>query len=481
MSENVTAQMFGRTVITSPVIEVNANNVKTILDSAVLEHTKNQKEIIYLHNYIKGDQPILYKEKIVRPEINNKKVENHALEIVEFKTGYVFSEPIQYVKHGEKKAEESKESENDEITAKITRLNDYMTLAGKSKIDYSIGYWQNICGTAYRMALPNKKYDEKDPDSCPFEIDSLDPRYTFVVYSSGFGSKPLMGVKFIKNSEGNVVYSVFTETKYYEITGNEVKEESHTYQFIPIIEYPANDQRLGAFEVVLGLLDSLNNTISSRLDGVEQFVQAFMKLINCEIDDAGMKKVRELGAVIVKQIDPQFQVNVDMISSELDQQQTQTLKDDIYQMVLIICGMPDRNGSNRTTGDTGKAVILRDGWGAAEARAKSTEIMFGDAERRFLRLVLRYLRDLTDLNLNLSSVDIKFTRNRTDNLIVKTQGLQNMLEAGIHPRIALNTCELFSDPEQVYSDSLQYLKKWLEAKASYTPGNNKGPENTEVN
>lgn len=478
-SKNETAKMFGRSVIMSSAGAVDSNNVVEILRSAVVEHSKNQIEISYLNDYLKGDQPILYKEKIIRPEINNKKVENHALEIVEFKTGYVFSEPIQYVKHGDKKTDAPKVDENDEVTDAITKLNDFMTLAGKSKIDYAIGYWQNTCGTAFRMAMPNKDYRPDDPDASPFEIDSLDPRYTFVVYNSGFGKKPLMGVKFIVNSNNETVYSVYTDTHYYEIANDELRlSEAHALQFVPIIEYPANEQRLGAFEVVLGLLDALNTTISGRLDGVEQFVQAFMKFINCEIDDEDMDKVKSLGALILKQIDPQFQVNVDMISSELDQQQTQTLKDDIYQMVLIICGMPDRNGSNRTTGDTGKAVILRDGWGAAEARAKSTEIMFGDAERRFLRLVLRYIRDMTDIKLNLSSIDIKFTRNRTDNLIVKTQGLQNMLEAGIHPRIALLTCELFSDPEQVYADSLEYLKKWLNREASYTPGNNK--PNTEV-
>ena len=32
--------------------------------------------------------------------------------------------------------------------------------------------------------------------------------------------------------------------------------------------------------------------------------------------------------------------------------------------------------------------------------------------------------------------------------------------AGVHPRIALSTSGLFSDPEQVYADSLEYLEKW---------------------
>lgn len=473
--------MFGRTVITSSEPSIDETNVVEVLKKAITVHTTNQNDIDYLWKYHKGDQPVLYRVKEIRPEICNKKVENHALEIVEFKTGYVFSEPIQYVKHGEKRALEDKEQPKDEVTVAITSLNDYMTLAGKPKFDESIGRWQNICGTAYRMTLPNSKYDKNDVDSSPIKMDVLDPRYTFVVYSSGFGSDPLMSVKFIKNSRDEFVYSVYTDDRYFEIVNDEiVRNEPHVLGIIPIIEYPANNERLGSFEVVLGLLDALNDTLSNRMDGIEQFIQSFMKFVNCEINEEGMKEVKELGAVLVKQLDAGFPVDVGMISSELDQEQTQITKNDIYQMVLIICGMPDRNGSNRTTGDTGKAVILRDGWGAAEARAKLTEISYSDSEKKFLRIALRILRDLTDINLNLTSIDIKFTRNRTDNLIVKTQGLQNMLEAGIHPRIALSTCELFSDPEQVYADSLEYLKKWLEAKASYTPGNNKSVE-TEVN
>jgi hypothetical protein len=88
-------------------------------------------------------------------------------------------------------------------------------------------------------------------------------------------------------------------------------------------------------------------------------------------------------------------------------------------------------------------------------------------------MVLRITKDLVNLDLNLSDIDIKFTRNRTDNLLVKTQGLQNQLEAGIHPQIAIGNVGLYSDPEQVYLDSLPYLEKWKYAEATVTPGNNK--------
>lgn len=454
--------MFGRKVIYSSETEITRDNLIDVLTDVFPIHQQNSRDIDYLYNYYRGDQPILNRIKAVRPEINNKVVENHALEIVNFKKGYVFGEPVQYVRRGEK----------EDVSERIAQLNEFMLSADKAANDNELAEWFYIGGTAYRMVLPNG-----DIEDSPFEIDVLDPRYTFVVYNNGFGKKPLMGVKYVQIKDGDLLFSVYTPYEYFEVkkdmrAWSVEKQTSHALGDIPIIEYPANTSRLGSFEVVLGLLNALNDVASNRLDGIEQFIQAFMKFVNCDIDENDFTALKELGAIKIKG-EPNNPADVDIVSDELDQSQTQVTKDDIYQMVLIICGMPDRNGANRTTGDTGQAVILRDGWSAAESRARDSELIFKSSEKRFLRMVLRIVKDMVNLDLKLSDIDIKFTRNRTDNLLVKTQGLQNQLEAGIHPQIAIGNVGLYSDPEQVYLDSLPYLEKWKYAEATVTPGNNK--------
>ena len=81
-----------------------------------------------------------------------------------------------------------------------------------------------------------------------------------------------------------------------------------------------------------------------------------------------------------------------------------------------------------------------------------------------LKVVLKIL-SLTEssevADLKLSDIDVKFSRNRTDSLLVKTQGLMNQLQAGIHPLIAITNCGLYSDPQSVWNDSKPYLGKWL--------------------
>ena len=60
-------------------------------------------------------------------------------------------------------------------------------------------------------------------------------------------------------------------------------------------------------------------------------------------------------------------------------------------------------------------------------------------------------------------IDIKADREKNQNLLTKTQGLLNLLEAGIDPAIACASVGLFNDP-QLVADSSPNMKKWSETK-----------------
>ena len=227
---------------------------------------------------------------------------------------------------------------------------------------------------------------------------------------------------------------------------------------IPIFEYPANNARLGAFEIVLPLLDTLNNITSNRMDGVEQVVQAFIKFINCDISKEEYQEFLEMGAIKVKSVDG-VNADVGIVTTELNQSQTQTLKEDIYNAILTICGMPNRNGGSSTS-DTGAAVLLRDGWSLAEARAKDSENMFKKSEKKMLKLVFRICKDLSDFNLGLKNIELQFTRRNYENIQSKSQVLVSMLQNNkIHPLLAFQHSGLFIDPERAYAMSLKYYEE----------------------
>ena len=244
--------MSGRRIIKTSVTEITDKNVVDVLRKALATHELNRSEIDYLWKYYRGDQPIRNRVKDVRPEICNKITENRANEIVSFKVGYLCGEPIQYVSR----------NGGEEIVKQINTLNEYMFAEDKAAQDQELVEWQMICGTAFRLVLPDEPGEE---DEAPFELYTLDPRDTFVVYSNEIGNKPLMAVKYSKDDNEIFHYSIYTENRYYLVDGDIlVESKPHALDMIPIIEYPGNNARLGSFVCFRVELRSVVSSIESQ-------------------------------------------------------------------------------------------------------------------------------------------------------------------------------------------------------------------------
>lgn len=447
--------LHGRETIYTSETTITKDNLIDVITYAQSVHSHNAIEIEYLYNYYTGVQPVLLKKKDIRPEINNKVVENHAQEIADFTSGYFLGEPVTYVRRGE----------TEDLGKEIDTLNDLMMFCDKAAHDEELASWLAICGVGYRMILPNSDYEPGD--NSPFEIDTIDPRECFVVYNKGFGKKPVLAVQIItdKDPQGTYVqrYCCYSETEYFEVLNGAIVEDSikpHNLNSLPIFEYSLNLAKEGSFEPVIPILDAINRVTSGRLDGLEQFVQSFLKFKNVEVDDDQVKVLGKFGAISFKTTQG-LDGDVDLVSVELNQEQTQCLVDYLYDKALVICGMPTTTKGGSSTSDTGSAVILRDGWQQAESKARKTELRFKKSERNFIKCALHICSERSaGLNLKLKEVECKFTRRQHDNLQSKTQALLSMLEAGLAPEVAIASCGLFNDPTDVAIQSKTYLKKW---------------------
>ena len=474
---------FGRRTIFSSLEkkDLTAEKILEILPQVLREHEHNRNEIDYLYNYYKGKQPIINKIKAVREDINNKVLENHAFEIVEFKKAYIYGEPIQYVQKGKE--------ENKEINDDLSALNKFMENVDKSTLDKDLAEWQYICGTGYRWIDVNKtEKGDRDDDEAPYEMAIPDPRETFVVYNSGIKKEQLFSGNYcyvsenIMNSDGTLtinkhrVITIYTEDKMFkiketagmfELMNFELPVTSGKPEIIQeyplvvkghrIIEYPLNQARLGLIELVMSGLNAINQIKSDDLDGIDQFVQALLVFINQEVDIDTFKKLIAAGAIEVTTNDPGKPADVKLLTSQLLHSETKIVTDDIYNNILTICGIPRLN-NKPTGGDTGQARLLGEGWTMADARAKQDEASFKKPEKQAIKLALKICKKNGELkNIKISDIDIKFTRNKSDNLLVKTQGLMNLKEAQVAPDVAFTTCGLFSDPNDAFAKSQQYF------------------------
>lgn len=464
MSVYTTRLLTGRQQIFTSEENITSGNLGDVLSKAFQIHIKNSADIDYLFKYYRGVQPILQKQKKYRPEINNILLKNHAFEIVQFHTGYNFGDAIQYVQTATDDKAESMDTD-------VAELNAMMELEDKASKDRELAESFFVGGTSYRLTLPRRDRQENE---APFETHALDPRNTFVVYSNNFRKEPVLACNYVHvnsppEAETKIRMGVYSKSTYWEVLTDSTfgrfsitKTQPNPLGILPIVEYPANPSRMGVFEPVISILDAINALESNRMDDVEQTVNAIMVLINNTIDEEGLKLLQEYGALNVKS-EGGAPGDVKYIFANIDQANIQTFVDSLYEMVLKITSTPQQLAS--TGGNTGQALLIGGGWYATETMSKAVELMFKKSEKQFLRIVLRILRDSSNVpaglkNLSLKDIDVKMNRNRTDNALVKTQSLLNQLQAGVSPRIALATCGLYSDPEAVYQESKDFMEKW---------------------
>lgn len=441
---------YGRLVIYTDADQITDANIVAELDSAISYHNINVESIKYLDRYYRGDQPILYRNKKVRPEINNKVVENHALEIVDSKVADLYGEPIQYV---------LADSENEKKAKQMDLLNKYMKSEDKAALDIERGRWASICGTSYFFIGKENKMPPQF-DEAPFYISCENPTKTFVVYYSD-DNTPAFSVQIRQNDEGSL-YNVYTPFRFYQVqNGKIIYAENNGNDMIPVIEYPNNERRLSDIEITIGLTDAINNMQSDRLNAIDQFVQAFMVFKNTQIDSQTFADLRLSGAISIKDTADNRKADVSMMTSELSQEGTQMSKDDLYNSLLTIQGMPSRQEASG--GDTGQAVALRNGYYAEEKRAELRIPIFQRSERMMLRVVLNKLRVKEQFDLTISDIDIRPNRSKLENMMVKAQVLQILHQIGVDDASALKTINLFSDVQDVIMKSKDRMEEHFES------------------
>lgn len=426
----------GRRVIYTDVNAITDENINAVVENSYITHLSNRTDIESLYQYYKGNQPILYKQKEIRPEINIKVAENLANVIVTFWVGYLVGKPIQYISS----------VPDQEVSKAIALLNDMMRNEGKVTKDRRLVEWQMICGTGYRLALPKERGGEK----VPFRFYTLNPENTFVVYSNDFTERPMLGVSYSTDSSGNVTFTAYTEDRVYTIekgTGA-FTSEPNPLEDIPIIEYPANSARLGAFEVCITILNAINELDSNRLDSVQQFVESLLVVYNAEFDEGiTANAIRQAGMVQLKSLGENA-ADLKVISEKLDQTNTETLKQSLIKMVHEISGMPSQSDANRSDSSNNGAVILKNGWQGAETRAEGYEAIFYEPERKFLSIISRIADSQDTLTFDPDDVDIRFTRRNYEDIVSKSQTLVTLLNApNVHPRYAYEASGLFVDSE----------------------------------
>lgn len=443
------------------------NKVLDILQNSIDIHSTNKDQTIYLQRYLYGDQDIKNKVKHTRPEINNKSVENWAWAFQDWKKAFLLGKPIQYAPYDD--------VENKEISI----LNSYNTYEDKDQKDQDIYEDIFTVGRGFRYVNYTKTSED---DETPYEILNLDVRNTEVVYSSSINHEQLLS--FVETSMRYITqevnpktgqkenmpkdyteYTVYTRNMKYVINDKSgalvITERTPILHDIHLItEYYFNRKRMGFLEICKDIFDDINYIENLDKDDIEAFVNSIMVFTNAEVDKEGMEKIKEFGAVSIKSTD-QKKASVELLQSRLKSLDTQIYYLRKLSALHAILSVPEATSNGQiSNAETGKAVLTGQGFTSASVRVGNEEKAFKKCDRNSLKAILKICRGASDSEikeLKVSDIDIKFSRDLSDNLLVKTQALNNLMTANIPPQIANAVIGLFSDPVAVTELQKKYM------------------------
>ena len=452
--------------------------VLDILENSIGIHDFNKSETKYLVDYLYGIQDIKDKVKLTRTDINNTGVENWAWAFKDWKQAFLLGKPIQYAPLDDKANEE------------ISLLNKYNVFEDKDQKDQELYEDIFTAGRGFRFCKPSKITED---DETPFNIVNLSNLNTEVVYSSSPEHEQLLA--FVVTDKKHIVREVDPETgqmadieKYYNeytvYTRNRkyivddklsklrvVKMEALVFNIHLITEYYMNRKRMGWLEIGKDIFDDINYIENLDLDDIESFVNSIMVFTNAEVNKEGMDAIKQYGAVSIKSTDTK-KASVELLQSRLKSLDSQTYYMRKLSALHSILSVPQANSNGElANAETGKGFLTGQGFTSSSVRVENEEKSFRRCDRNSLKVILKLCKEASKSkikNLKVSDIDIKFSRDLSDNILTKTQALINLATANIPPEIRNSVIGLFSDPvsvtkmQKVYEEEKRKIQEELQ-------------------
>ena len=417
---------YGRQRIILDYQEVTPDNLFEVMGKVLPIHKQNAQDCDYLINYFLGDQDILNRTGVYTNNINNTTVVNYAFPITREIVGYTFGNGVELLQRDMKYQKD------------VSKLSDIYTYEFSYYVDICSAIYSSICGVGYQITLPSKDITKDMTPDVPIVYDYLDPRFTFIVQSTEIGNPVILSGYFIKNKlTGKWEYTCYTNKYKFTFNYGEPKSLRTSVNILGINPISMVENSLfltGDWEQAIAVMNASNMVASDSLNDIEGTIKALLVIIGAEFEDedADSKRIKEKRILTLTKGNGNL-ANLDakFIAPQLDSTSVENIRKYLEDARNVITGIPDRS-ANSSGGDTGTAVLNRDGWTDIEIVARLKELFFKKAKKQQLAVGIKILKNLGLLSDDLSvmNIDVIIGRHTTDNLQTKTQAFSTLVATG---------------------------------------------------
>ena len=417
---------YGRQRIILDYPEVTEENLFEVMQKALGIHSNNRKDCEYLINYFLGQQDILNRPPSGTTTINNKTVVNFAYPITREIVGYTYGNPTEFI------------PKNMDMQKDVSKLADIYNYEDSYSVDTCSAIYSSICGVGYMITLPNSDISRDMTPEIPIVHSFLDPRNTFIVQSPEVGNPTILSCNYIINAvTGKRDYTCYTNKFKFEFSNMDpktLKVSANPIGINPITMLPNSLFLTGDWEQAISVMNAQNQVTSDGLNDIEGTIKSLLVILGAEFEDndTGIQKIKENRVMtLTKGNGDTGSLDAKFIAPKLDSISVENIRQYLDEARNIITGIPDRS-ANSSGGDTGMAVLNRDGWTDIEIVARLKEMFYKKAKKEQLSIGIAILKKLGLVRNDLSvlDIDISVGRHTTDNIQTKTQAFSTLVKTG---------------------------------------------------
>lgn len=257
------------------ILPKNTEMTPEILQGFIDSHKARLPRYNRLKALYESQAPILSLPEKAEYKPDNRLVVNYAKYITDTFNGYFIGIPIK-VSHEDATISDA--------------INAFMVINDMADNDAELSKMMSIYGHAYELVYQDEETNTRCIYNSPLDM--------FVIYDNTIEQRPMFGVRYMVDDEGNTSGSVYTAAKIVDFVTEDKKlafaeEKAHFYGEVPIIEYIENEERQSIFESVETLINAFDKALSEKANDVDYFADAYLKIFGVELDEDGIQTIRD--------------------------------------------------------------------------------------------------------------------------------------------------------------------------------------------
>lgn len=248
----------------------------TLAEEYIRQHEEWFPRYIYLENLYKGFHDVYKQPEKPDWKPDNRLAVNFPRYITDTFLGFGYGVPI-------------KKSHPDDTIAQA--INDFERENEITDHEYELARKCCIYGHAFEYLYQDEEAKTKMTICTPMEL--------FVVYDDTVKNRALFAVRYGYHSteteqRGQRYGEILTREEIIPFEGSTAGEPmENPYGRLPCVEWMLNEDRMGLYEGVSGLVEAYNHTLGEKANDVDAFAEAYLAVLGAELDEDGIYKIRD--------------------------------------------------------------------------------------------------------------------------------------------------------------------------------------------